>query len=43
MKRVSTQGSGKGIFGPNYPISVASKTGTAEKVVKYLLKMKLNI
>ena len=31
MKRVSTQGSGKGIFGPNYPISVASKTGTAEK------------
>ena len=31
MKRVSTQGSGKGIFGPNYPISIASKTGTAEK------------
>ena len=31
MKRVSTQGSGKGIFGPNYPISVASKTGPAEK------------
>ena len=31
MKRVSTQGSGKGIFGTNYPISVASKTGTAEK------------
>lgn len=31
MKRVSTQGSGKVIFGPNYPISVASKTGTAEK------------
>ena len=31
MKRVSTQGSGKGIFGPNYPISVAAKTGTAEK------------
>lgn len=31
MKRVSTQGSGKGIFGPNYPISVASKSGTAEK------------
>ena len=31
MKRVSTQGSGKGIFGPNYLISVASKTGTAEK------------
>ena len=31
MKRVSTQGSGKGIFGPNYTISVASKTGTAEK------------
>lgn len=31
MKRVSTQGPGKGIFGPNYPISVASKTGTAEK------------
>ena len=31
MKRVSTQGSGKGIFGPNYPIRVASKTGTAEK------------
>ena len=31
MKRVSTQGSGKGIFVPNYPISVASKTGTAEK------------
>ena len=31
MKRVSTQGSAKSIFGPNYPISVASKTGTAEK------------
>ena len=31
MKRVSTQGSGKGIFGPNYPISVASKSGTAQK------------
>lgn len=31
MKRVCTQGSGKGIFGPNYPISVAAKTGTAEK------------
>ena len=31
MKRVSTEGSAKGIFGPNYPISVASKTGTAEK------------
>ena len=31
MKRVCTQGSGKGIFGPSYPISVAAKTGTAEK------------
>ena len=31
MKRVCTEGSAKGIFGPNYPISVAAKTGTAEK------------
>ena len=31
MKRVCTQGSGKGLFGPSYPISVAAKTGTAEK------------
>ena len=31
MKRVCTEGSAKGIFGPSYPISVAAKTGTAEK------------
>ena len=31
MKRVCTEGSGKSVFGPNYPISVAAKTGTAEK------------
>ena len=31
MKRVCTEGSAKGVFGPSYPISVAAKTGTAEK------------
>ena len=31
MKRVCTEGSAKGVFGKSYPISVAAKTGTAEK------------
>ena len=31
MKRVSTEGSAKAVFGSSYPISVAAKTGTAEK------------
>ena len=34
MKLVATEGTAKKTFGPNFPISVAAKTGTAQKSTK---------